>query len=64
MRRWLNGKGRQPVTWQTLIECVDSVGLSHIVSTWDVTFLPNYGYYKIKVAYTSFYVNGVLVADA
>ena len=33
MRRWLNGKGRQPVTWQTLIECLDSVGLSHIVST-------------------------------
>ena len=32
MRRWLNGKGRQPVTWQTLIECLHFVGLPHIVS--------------------------------
>ena len=31
MRRWVNGQGREP-TWQTLVNCLNSVGLSHIAS--------------------------------
>ena len=32
MRRWVNGQGRDP-TWQTLVDCLNSVGLSHIASS-------------------------------
>ena len=32
MRRWVNGKGKKPVTWQTLIDCLNTVGLSHLAS--------------------------------
>ena len=32
MRRWVNGQGREP-TWQTLIDCLNSVGLSRIASS-------------------------------
>ena len=33
MRRWVNGKGKLPVTWQTLTHCLNSVGLSDLASS-------------------------------
>ena len=26
LRRWLNGEGRQPVTWETLVNCLEDIG--------------------------------------
>ena len=28
LRQWLSGKGKQPVTWATLIEVLHDIGLS------------------------------------
>ena len=37
LRQWLQGKGRKPVTWQTLVECLQStklhVAADHIKAT-------------------------------
>ncbi len=30
-RDWLNGKGKQPVSWKTLIECLQSSGFNELV---------------------------------
>ena len=27
LRQWLQGKGRQPVTWQTLVDCLQDTNL-------------------------------------
>ena len=27
LRQWLNGKGKKPVTWQTLVTCLQDTGL-------------------------------------
>ena len=32
LRRWLSGKGRQPVTWKTLTGCMRSSGLPELAS--------------------------------
>eukprot|EP00731_Ephydatia_muelleri_P006436 Em0003g684a len=29
-RRWLQGSGRRPVVWQTLVECLDQAGLKRL----------------------------------
>ena len=26
LQRWLNGEGRQPVTWDTLVNCLEDIG--------------------------------------
>ena len=26
LQRWLNGEGRQPVTWDTLLDCLEDIG--------------------------------------
>ena len=26
LQRWLDGEGRQPVTWETLVECLEDIG--------------------------------------
>ena len=26
LQRWLNGEGRQPVTWDTLVDCLEDIG--------------------------------------
>ena len=28
LRQWLQGKGKQPVTWRTLVECIQDIGLN------------------------------------
>ena len=33
LRQWLQGKGRKPVTWQTLVECLQSTGL-HVAANY------------------------------
>ena len=33
MRRWLRGKGKQPVTWRTLTDSLKSIGLSPLASS-------------------------------
>ncbi|CAI8034468.1 hypothetical protein GBAR_LOCUS19398 [Geodia barretti] len=33
MRRWLRGKGKQPVTWKTLTDSLKSIGLSPLASS-------------------------------
>ena len=33
MRRWLGGRGKQPVTWRTLTQCLSSIGLSALASS-------------------------------
>ena len=33
LRRWLRGKGKQPVTWRTLTDSLKSIGLSHLASS-------------------------------
>ena len=31
MRRWVNGKGKKPVSWRTLVEVLESVKLNELV---------------------------------
>ena len=33
LRQWLQGKGRLPVTWQTLVECLRDANL-HVVASY------------------------------
>ena len=33
LMRWIRGKGRQPVTWGTLIEVLNVIGLTELAST-------------------------------
>ena len=32
-KRWLRGKGKQPVTWRTLTDSLKSIGLSSLASS-------------------------------
>ena len=33
LKRWIRGKGRQPVTWQTLTETLKIIGLTELASS-------------------------------
>ena len=33
LRQWLQGKGREPVTWQTLVECLQDANLNVLASS-------------------------------
>lgn len=39
LRQWLQGKGRSPVTWQTLIACLRDTHLNVIADTVERTLL-------------------------
>lgn len=32
MKRWIRGKGKQPVTWETLIKALRTIGLTELAS--------------------------------
>ena len=32
-KRWVRGKGKQPVTWRTLTDCLKTIGLSPLASS-------------------------------
>ena len=38
LRLWLQGKGRKPVTWQTLVECLQSTNLCVVADYVKATF--------------------------
>ena len=33
LKRWVRGKGKQPVTWRTLTDCLKTIGLSPLASS-------------------------------
>ena len=33
LKQWLQGKGRKPVTWQTLVMCLRDTGLNFLAAT-------------------------------
>lgn len=40
LQRWLDGEGRQPATWATLIECLKDIGHSNLASELRRELLP------------------------
>ena len=38
LQQWLQGKGRKPVTWQTLVECLQSTNLCVVADYVKATF--------------------------
>ena len=39
-KRWLRGRGKQPVTWRTLTQCLSSIGLSALASSIELAQCP------------------------
>ena len=33
LKRWLQGSGRQPVVWRTLVKCLEEAGLKRLAET-------------------------------
>ena len=43
LRQWLNGKGREPVTWQTLVECLRDTDLNTLVDNMKKSLSEHHG---------------------
>ena len=39
LHQWLQGKGKQPVTWRTLVECLRTTGLNVLADSIDHSLL-------------------------
>ena len=43
LKQWLNGKGRKPVTWQTLVKCLRDTDLNTLVEKMKRSFSEHHG---------------------